>query len=75
MISLKIRKVDNSLGLVFPEGVANRMNIQEGDQVFLTESPDGAYILTPYDPEFDRQMEVAEEGVRKYRNALRALSK
>jgi hypothetical protein len=31
--------------------------------------------LTPFNPEFDRQMELAQNGIRKYRNALRELAK
>ncbi len=75
MIRLKIRKVGNSLGLVLPKEAANRMSVTDGDPVFLTEAPDGSYTLTPYDPEFDQQMEIAEEGMRQYRNTLRTLSK
>ena len=47
----------------------------DGDTLILTEVPEGGYRLTPYDPEFDRQMEIAEEGIRKYRNTLRELAK
>ncbi len=42
---------------------------------FLVEAPDGTYRLTPYDPEFERQMEIAEKGMAQYRNALRTLAK
>ena len=45
-----------------------------GDAVYLTETPDG-YRISPYDPEFVRQMELAEKGMKKYRNALRELAK
>jgi len=30
---------------------------------------------TPYDPEFERQLALAETGTAQYRNALRALAK
>jgi hypothetical protein len=36
---------------------------------------DGGYRITPYNPEFERQMELAEEGMKKYRNTLRKLAK
>jgi hypothetical protein len=31
--------------------------------------------VTPYDPEFEAQMEAARRGMSRYRNALRELSK
>lgn len=73
MIELKIRKVGNSLGAVIPRDALDRLKVGEGERVFLTETPDG-YRITPYDPEFERQMELAEEGMSRYRNALRALA-
>jgi hypothetical protein len=32
-------------------------------------------LLTPYDPGFEEKMQKAEEIMRRYRNALRALAK
>jgi putative addiction module antidote len=74
MIEIKIRKIGNSLGAVFPHEALERLKLREGERVFLTEAPDG-YRITPYDPEFERQMQLAEEGMAAYRNTLRALAK
>ncbi len=74
MTKIKIRKVGNSLGAIIPSEVLERLHVGEGDDVFLVEGPDGL-TLTPYDPAFERGMEVFEQGRRKYRNALRRLSK
>ncbi|TVR99800.1 MAG: AbrB/MazE/SpoVT family DNA-binding domain-containing protein [Rhodospirillales bacterium] len=74
MIELKIRKVGNSLGVVIPREALDRLGLKEGERAFLTEAPDG-YRITPYDPEFERQMALAEEGMAAYRNTLRALAK
>lgn len=74
MIEIKIRKVGNSLGAVFPREALDRLKLREGERVFLTETPEG-YQITPYDPEFERQMQLAEEGMAAYRNTLRALAK
>jgi hypothetical protein len=43
--------------------------------LILTEAPEGGYRLSPHDPEFQRQLEAAEEGMRAYRNTLRELAK
>jgi hypothetical protein len=50
------------------------MHLSKGDTVFLTEAPDG-YRVTPYNPEFEQQMNVAREIMKKRRNALRELAK
>lgn len=75
MINLKIRKVGNSLGVVLPLEVVSRLHVEDGDRLFLTEAPEGGYRLTPYDPEFEAQMKLAEEGMSLYRNTLHALAK
>jgi putative addiction module antidote len=74
MLHLKIRKIGNSLGLVLPREVLTRLHVQDGDTVFLIETPDGGYKLTPYDPDFDNKMAKAEEIMHRYRNTLRALA-
>jgi len=74
MITLKARPVGNSIGVTLPKEVADRLKIKNGDTLFLTESPEG-YRLTAYDPEFARQMEMAEDIMHRYRDALRQLAK
>jgi hypothetical protein len=51
------------------------LKIKNGDILYLTESPDGGYRLTPYNPEFERQMTAAESIMRRYKDALRQLAK
>jgi putative addiction module antidote len=75
MLTLKVHKVGNSLNLRLPKDAVNSLRVSEGDVVYLTETADGGYRITPFDPEFERQMEVAEEGMKTYRNALRELAK
>ena len=75
MVELKVRKFGNSLGVVLPKEVVKRLHAGDGERLFLIEGPDGGYQLTPYDPEFERQMKIAEEGMARYRNTLRALAK
>ena len=75
MLELKVRKFGNSLGVVLPKQVIQRLNSGDGERLFLTESPDGAYRLTPYDPAFEKKMIKAGDIMRRYRNTLRALSR
>jgi hypothetical protein len=60
---------------VLPKEAVTRLRAGDGDRLFLVEAPDGTYRLTPYDPEFEHQMEIAEEGMARYRNALHTLAK
>jgi putative addiction module antidote len=75
MVPLKIRKFGNSLGVVLPKEVIQRLRTRDGEQVFLIEAGDGDYRLTPYDPGFEKKMKKAEEIMGRYRNTLHALAK
>lgn len=74
MIKLKLTAVGNSAGVVFSKEVLARLKLDKGDAVYLTESPDG-YRLTPYNPEFESQMEAARKTMKRRRAALRELAK
>jgi putative addiction module antidote len=74
MVQLKVRKLGNSLGVTLPASAAHVLGVKEGDVLYLTESEDG-FRLTPFDPEFQRQMQVAEDIMKRYRNALRELAR
>lgn len=74
MISIKIRAIGSSSGVILPKEILNRLRLQEGDEVFLIETQNG-YELTPYNAEFAQQMKAAEKGMQLYRNALRELAR
>ena len=73
-IELKVRKVGNSLGVVLPKEAISRLNVESGDAVFITEAP-GGFRLTPANPEFAKQMQIARRVMKRYRNTLRELAK
>jgi len=75
MVELKIRKFGNSLGVVLPKEVISRLQMGDGERVFLIEAPDGDYRLTPYDPAFEKKIAKAEEIMNRYRNTLHSLAK
>jgi len=75
MVQLKIRKFGNSLGVVLPKQVIQRLQTGDGERVFLIEAEDGDYRLTPYDPAFEKKMAKAEQIMSRYRNTLHALAK
>jgi putative addiction module antidote len=75
MIELKLRKIGNSLGVVLPKEAVARLNVGDGERLYLSEAPEGGYRLTPYDPAFALKMTKAEDIARRYRNTLRKLAK
>ncbi len=75
MLELKVRKFGNSLGVLLPREVINRLHTGDGERLFLIEAPDGTYQLTPYDPAFEKKMAKAENIIARYRNTLHALAK
>ena len=74
MVQLTVRKVGNSLGVTLPVEAARALHVREGDKLFLIETPDG-YRITSYDPEFGAAMEIGENFMHRYKNALRDLAK
>ncbi len=74
MTTLKLTKIGNSVGAIFPKEVLARMNVDAGDIVYLTEAPDGVRV-TPYNPDFAAHMKVAERVMKKRRAVLRELAK
>jgi putative addiction module antidote len=75
MVALKVRKFGNSLGVVLPKEVIQRLNTKGGETLFLSEAPDGGYRLGPYDPAFEEKMARADDIILRYRNTLHILSK
>jgi putative addiction module antidote len=75
MVELKVRKFGNSLGVVLPKEVINRLHTGDGQPRYLIEAPDGSYQLTPYDPAFANKMSKADDIIDRYRNTLHVLSK
>jgi antitoxin MazE len=73
-MKLKLRKIGNSLGVTIPKEVLEKFKLVEGDSLSLIETREGIQ-LTPYDPEFEKAMEIYREGSIKYKNALRELAK
>jgi len=72
---LKVRKIGNSLGILLPKDAAHELQAKEGTSLFLSKAPEGRFYLSQFDAEFAKQMEIAREGMRKYRNTLKELAK
>ena len=75
MLAFKVTTVGSSAGFILTKEAQTRLKVQKGDTLYLTEAPDGGYRLTPYNPDFARQMALAEEIMHDDREVLRALAK
>jgi putative addiction module antidote len=75
MLTFKVTTIGPSEGLILNKEARRILNVQKGDILYLTEAPDGAMRITPYNPEVARQMEMAEALMHDDREILRALAK
>lgn len=72
--TLKVRKFGGSLGVVLPKTVTDALALHEGDELFVSVSPEGIHI-TPYDPDFAAALDDARAFMRTHRDAFRELAK
>jgi putative addiction module antidote len=75
MISLKVTTIGASAGVILTKEALAHLKVQKGDTLYLTEAPDGSFRLTPYDPDFERQMRLAEAIMHDDREILKALAR
>ena len=75
MFNFKVTTVGASAGFILTKDAMAHMKIKKGDTLYLTDAPDGSFRLTPYDPDFERQMKLAEDIMHEDREILRQLAK
>ncbi|MEL6493634.1 MAG: AbrB/MazE/SpoVT family DNA-binding domain-containing protein [Cyanobacteria bacterium J06623_7] len=73
-MKLKIRKIGNLFSVSIPLEILEQMQVGEGDNLYLTQTPDGIY-LSPYDSEFKTVMSAAADITNRYYDALKELAK
>ena len=71
--TLKITTVGNSVGVVLPKDILERLRVEKGDTLYAVETPDGIE-LRAYDQEFAEQIQIAEKVMREDRDVLRKLA-
>jgi len=74
MIKVKVTSIGNSVGIVLPQEALTKLKTGKGETLYLVDSPEG-FMLTPYQQNFEKQIEAAEKVMKKYRNALHELAK
>jgi putative addiction module antidote len=71
---LKLTQIGNSVGAIFPKELLAQMQLEKGDEFYVTNTPDGLRI-TPYNPEFEEQIRIGREIMKERRDVLRELAK
>lgn len=71
--AVKVIAIGNSQGVILPKETLARFNLQKGDTLYVTETPQGIRLV-PYDEEFASQMEAAREVMRENKDVLRKLA-
>ena len=74
-MKVEIKKIGNSDGLILPRELMQRLDLKRGQQLHITELAGGGFQALPYDPDFEKTMDIAEEVMDEYRDTLAALAK
>ena len=71
--TVKITTIGNSVGIVLPKEVLNRLHVEKGDSLYITDSPEGVH-LSPYNAEFALKLDAFEQVMRENRDVLKKLA-
>ena len=74
-MKIQIRKIGNSDGFILPKELMQRLDLKRGQQLHIVELASGGFQALPYDPDFEKTMNVADEIIDEYRDTLAALAK
>ena len=74
MSALKLTSIGNSVGVILPKDLLAKLGVGKGDSLFAVETDNGIRLTTT-DPDFETQMGVAREIMKKRRAVLRELAK
>jgi putative addiction module antidote len=74
MLSLKLRKIGTSTGLILPKEMLDHLRAAEGQEIYAIASPTG-YTLTTLDPHVQKQIELGEACMDCYSDVFAVLAK
>lgn len=74
-MKIEIKKIGNSDGVILPRELMQRLDLKRGQQLHVTELAGGGFQAIPYDPDFEKTMNIADEIMDEYRDTLAALAK
>jgi putative addiction module antidote len=71
---LKLIPIGNSTGAIFPKELLQELGVRPGDTLIVTRTPNGVELRAG-EPEFEAEMEILRDVMRRRRSALRELAK
>jgi putative addiction module antidote len=71
--TVKITTIGNSAGVILPKETLARLNVEKGDQLYVTDTPNGIE-LSVYRSDFVETIETARKIMRENRDVLRRLA-
>lgn len=74
MHTLKLTQIGNSVGVILPKEVLAKLKLEKGQTVFVTETSEG-FVLTPYDPELEEQVQAGRAFMQEFRDTFHQLAK
>jgi len=74
MVSIKLCKIGNSLGITFPKELLEELNIKEDDEFHILKTEKGLELV-PYTSDFIAETEAYRYAIKNNRNALRRLAR
>lgn len=73
LFKLKVTNIGDSVGVVLPKEALEKMQLEKGDNIYLTET-DFGFEISGHNPQFEEEMATARQVMKQYRNALRELA-
>jgi putative addiction module antidote len=74
-MKIEIKRIGNSDGLILPRELMQRLDLKRGQFLHLVELVGGGFQALPYDPDFEKTIEIADQVMDEYRDTLSALAK
>ena len=74
-LTLQVRKIGNSVGVIFPKELLHRLRLKEGDTLHVVEQSERNLKLTPYDPKHAKALALARKAFGEYGDTFRELAK
>jgi putative addiction module antidote len=71
---IKLIAIGNSTGVILPKDILARLRVDQGDTLYVSEGPNGVELRV-HDPEFEEQIVIARDVMKRRRKALHELAK
>lgn len=74
MQTIKVIQIGDGIGVVFPNAIARKLKLRAGDTLTAVERLEGV-LLSTFEPEALRQLEIGRKIMREHRDVLAELAK